>query len=146
MPLWRRHDDRPGRDAPAPVYNPAGTRRDDGLHTVSNIASYARRVDDQVRVVLHLPELDTGPLHDARLRFVAGDQRFGVPATVTPASPGVIVTAQAGGDRLGDSVWQLVLVGAGGETTWRLEARLLARPGQPVALLPGPAPKTHRRP
>jgi hypothetical protein len=146
MPRWRRTtDDRSGRDTPAPVYNPAGGRRDDGLHTVSNIASYARRVGDQVLVVLHLPEVDVAAAREARLRFVSGESRFGVPATTAPATPGLTVTASAPGDGLGDAVWQLVLVGADGDQTWRLEARLLAAAGQPVALLPGPAPKTHQR-
>lgn len=137
-----RHGERSRAGEPSPVYNPAGSRRDAGTRVVSNISSYARRVEDRVLVVLHVPGLSAMAAGDVRLRFVSGEEHFGVPASVTPASPGLIVTAQADADLLGDRLWRLVLVSRDRESTWKLEARLLAKAGQPVALLPGPAPRS----
>jgi hypothetical protein len=107
-----------------------------------HLLSWARRADDQVeaRVVLTRAGLDPGPvvieLSDAgRVLLAAGE--------VSPG--GTVVAFRVDGSELGRTAWQLaVRTDAGAPVAVR--ARLLAAPGQPVALLSGSPPDTRMRP
>jgi hypothetical protein len=120
---------------------------------IEAVASYARRADDVVRVVLVLPDDLRDVAGDAltsrrvwlRLRHSAdGEHRAArVPARVTPGDrPRLDVDVPAA--ELAPGVWNLALrLGKGGPLV-QLEARLLVTDTtvQPLALLAGPQPLT----
>jgi hypothetical protein len=113
--------------------NPLGT---------DHLMSWARRDDDRVEVqaVLARAGLDQGPVvvelsHDGRVLQATGEVSSG----------GRVVSFSVEGSELGRSAWQIA-VRAGAEETVGLRARLLAAPGQPVALLSGSPPDTRMPP
>ena len=111
---------------------------DKGDRAVELSASYAHRVGEDIRVVLQLADemsFESPP----DLRLEAGRRR--VHAATTPLSMATALEARVPAARLRPGVWQLALVGPEGVVTG-LEARLLHSRRQPVALLPGPTPRT----
>lgn len=112
---------------------------------VDELLSFAHRVGDEVRVTLRLTDgnIEAGP---ARVRLVNDRRRFEVDGAVTSESDGTVLTFTAPQDKLRRAVWRVALRPANGERFQRAQARLLATPAQPVALLPGPTPATRMTP
>ena len=55
------------------------------------------------------------------------------------------MTVSAPGPRLAAGLWRIAVRVDDAETFTRVDARLLVRRGQPIALIPGPAPDTRMR-
>jgi hypothetical protein len=102
--------------------------------------SFAYRDGDDVEVTLRMPEADI-PTTEAHVRLRAGRRSFSAPADVATDQEGVTVTFNAPSATLRRAVWDLAIQPPSGEAL-HVQGRLLARPGQPVALLPGPVPTT----
>jgi hypothetical protein len=100
--------------------------------------SYARRTGTQVRIVLRLEE----PLPASRvsLRLHSGRRVVEVPAAVDDPAGRPRLEALVDKSRLRGATWRLRLDDGTGETS--VEARLVFRAGQPIALVPGPEPAT----
>src|SRR4051794_22376602 len=118
-----------------------------GVQAVETIASYANQVEGVVNLVLHLPEGADGaegPLGSAatlRLRRANRGPAVTAPATTTPAEGGALLESHIGADQLPPGVWRMWLRPAADAPEIRLQARLLTSRKQPIALLPGPAPR-----
>ena len=110
--------------------------------SVDETLSFAHRAGGEVRVRLRVPagSLAAGP---SAVRLSAGRRTSGSPPTSPPTSRGSPSTSPLPAPGCG----------GGGSGPWRsargrtppavsVEARLLARRDQPVALLPGPVPST----
>ena len=109
--------------------------------TVDETLSFAHRAGGEVRVRLRLPAgtLQAGP---AAVGLGVGRKGFQVPADVTTDEQGATVDFAAPGARLRQRVWSLAVHPSPDAPAVPVEARLLARRDQPVALLPGPVPTT----
>jgi hypothetical protein len=106
--------------------------------TVELTASYARRAGAQVRLVLVLEEpIDSDQV---TLRLVSGRRSVEVATTVHDAAGRPRLEAVVDKARLRGATWRLQIDDGGGRTP--VEARLVFRPGQPIALVPGPEPTT----
>jgi hypothetical protein len=125
--------------------------------TVELSASYAHRTGEDIHVVLTLTD-DVPADTAARLQLRAGRKVVRVAATPTvPAAPatagdpgdaagtdgsaGLVLDARVPAAELRPGVWSVGLVGSDGAVT-PVEARLLNSRKQPIALLPGPVPRT----
>ncbi len=116
--------------------------------TLELSASYAHRVGDDLHVVLQLadgladglagPPSADGPVH---LELRAGKKVVRVP--VTSRDGALDATVPSAGLRPG--LWRLALTGVEGSAR-PVQARLLNSRKQPVALLPGPLPRTQLPP
>jgi hypothetical protein len=117
----------------------------DKLLQVDELTSFAHRVGDEVRVTLQLPygAVEAG---DVQVRLISDRRRFEVAGTVASDADATVVTFAAPQEQLGRPVWRLALRPSGAERFQRVQARLLARTSQPVALLPGPVPATRMAP
>lgn len=111
---------------------------------VDELLSYAVRSGDGIRVRLHLRGSDLAP-GAATVRLRSGRRTLEAAATLERGDTGALLDLTATGVR-GPRAWRLVLRPAGGGPPIPLEARLLAAPDRPVALLPGPAPATEMPP
>jgi hypothetical protein len=98
-------------------------------------------VADGIRVILVLPDVAV-PGPDAVLRLRSGKKGFRREATVVASDGAAVVDATVGPRRWGRAPWQLAVRLDQDGRFLPVEARLLVAPGQPVALLPGPAPAT----
>jgi hypothetical protein len=114
------------------------------LH-VDELVSYAHRAGDEVRVSLRLANGAVAP-GAVEVRLVNDRRKFEVSGNATAENDATVVTFSAPQERLGRAVWRLAVRGTGGEKFHRVEARLLAKGSQPVALLPGPTPTTRMAP
>lgn len=112
------------------------------VETVETIASYARRAGNGVRLVLHLPDVQGGEGAEAQIRLTSGRGSVRANATVTAAIPGVHIETTIPAKRLPPSVWRIAVRLDSEGPFRRVQARLLTSRTQPIALLPGPAPKT----
>lgn len=120
--------------------------------TVDLPASYAHRAGDDIHVVLALSD-DVPADSAARLQLRAGRKIVRVPATASDPAPfpgdgagldgaaGLVLDARVPSADLRPGVWSVGLVGSDGAVT-PVEARLLNSRKQPIALLPGPVPRT----
>jgi hypothetical protein len=125
--------------------------------TVELSASYAHRAGDDIHVVLSLAD-EVPADAAARLQLRAGRKVVRVPATPTepavsaaadgldqsdaPEAPsGLVLDARVPAADLRPGVWSVGIVGTDGAVT-PVEARLLNSRKQPIALLPGPVPRT----
>ena len=109
---------------------------------VDPLYSYARRVGDDVKVVL---VLDSGgePVESGEVLRLRDGEMVQVPVTVTPTGDDLArVEALVPGARLGDGTWRMKLVDPTGTERRNLQTRVLVRAGMPVALLPGRPPRT----
>lgn len=119
---------------------------------IESTMSYARRVGDQVKVVITLPDALQSTVGRGLtrkrvwLRFRhqvdEGHSTLRAPVTVDDSGDKPVLVAEIAAAELPPSVWNLALrVGAGdGGTVVPLEARLLISDRQPIALLAGPRP------
>jgi hypothetical protein len=110
-------------------------------YEVAVATSHARRVGDEVYLLLELLDADL-PTGDAEMRLVLGERRAKVPATVSAPGSGVLVACTVPAHVRGRGAWHLALRPAGATSFKRIDARLIVHRDQPVAVLPGPAPKT----
>lgn len=110
---------------------------------VDELLSFAVGTGDTIRVHLRLRD-DTIAPGSAVVRLRAGRRTHDAPAKLVSDDLGTLLTCEAPRD-LGRQPWQLVLRRPDEEPR-KLQARLLAAPGQPVALLAGPAPATEMSP
>ncbi|HET7387632.1 MAG TPA: hypothetical protein VFJ19_13325 [Nocardioidaceae bacterium] len=121
---------------------------------VDATASHARRVEGAVHVVLALPEASfAGPQVRLRMRADSGRRGPGrrtravrVDAALSPQATGQVLEASVPTHRLRGDIWRMAIRPTPGEPVVRLRARLLVKAGQPVALLPGKAPRTRMPP
>ena len=113
---------------------------------VGLLDSVAWREEGRVHVVLDLPALQgLSSGQDVAVRFRDGERRVRRPATLTSTERGGSVTVSAPGPRLAAGLWRIAVRVDDAETFTRVDARLLVRRGQPIALIPGPAPETRMR-
>jgi hypothetical protein len=110
--------------------------------------SWARRSDDQVSVCLALPDTASASgLTEVELADAADtSRRLSARAEVATGEAGVVVSFSVPHSSLSGSMWQLAGRSSSTGGSVPIEARLLAPPGAPVALLPGPTPHTRLRP
>lgn len=108
---------------------------------VELVSSYAYRDGDDVRLVMDLPGQQSAGT-SMTIRFRNGERGFRRPVTVVSSSQGVRLEVAVPARRLGRQVWALAIQPDEGGPFVRLQARLLAKPDQPVALLTGPVPTT----
>jgi hypothetical protein len=111
------------------------------IERVDIAASYARRLDDEVQLVLLLPDAEPGP-GPVVVRLRDGGRTLKHPATIGLVPGGARLEMVAPAQKLGRGVWRLAVRTRPDAAFTRIEARLLTGRGQPVALLPGPAPET----
>ena len=106
--------------------------------------SWARGSGELVSVHLRLADatLDAG-IWVVELLGETG--RLSQSAEVTAGPGAVEVDFTVARRALGRSAWVLLIRSGTATRPLRVEARLLAAPGRPVALLPGPAPTTRMR-
>ena len=107
--------------------------------------SWAQRVGADVRVRLLLPgaPMEAGP---AEVELSDGDgATLRARAEATVVEGALTLLFDVAQSALGAAPWHLALRSPDGVAT-PVAARLLAAPGLPVALLPGPAPRTRLRP
>ena len=107
-------------------------------------ASYAHRAGDDIHVVLQLAD-ETALDAAAQLQLRAGRKVVRTPATSTYTPGGRVLDARVPAADLRPGVWRLGLVDAG-QGVQPVEARLLNARRQPIALLPGPTPRTELAP
>jgi hypothetical protein len=108
---------------------------------VELVSSYAYRDGDDVRLVMDVPDQQVAGT-SVTMRFRSGERVFRRPANAVSSSRGVRLEAAVPARRLGRQVWALAIQPDEGGPFLRLQARLLAKPDQPVALLTGPVPTT----
>jgi len=110
--------------------------------SVDETRSLAYRENGQVHLVVHLTDPDVVP-GDVVARFRHDQRKFKKPARVTAVEGGgatLELSVPAG--RLGRVPWFLAVQQADGGPFVRVQTRVLSHPDLPVALLPGPPPRT----
>ncbi len=110
---------------------------------VDPLLSYARRIGDDLKVVLVVGPDDEPVAPDVVLRLRDAEKVVDQPVTVTSldgrrARVEAAIPAQA----LPEGTWKMKLVGPPGTERRNLQTRVLLRSGMPVALLPGRPPRT----
>jgi hypothetical protein len=108
---------------------------------VDETASYAQRAGKLVRLVLQVPG-EALPPGEVVVRLRSADDMVRCRATVRELDSCAMLEASVPARRLGGAVWHLAVRPEAGADFVRVRARLLAKPGQPVALMPGPTPRT----
>ena len=111
---------------------------------VDELNSYASRTGGTVTVQVRLRGSDL-PAAPATVRLRAGRRTHDLEAQVTREGADAEVRFTVAAD-LGRHAWQLVLRPPSVDQPVPIQARLLAAPDQPVALLPGPKPATEMPP
>lgn len=112
-----------------------------GVHTVEAIGSYANRVEGAVHLVLQLPGVPSVTEPTLRLRRPKGGATVQVPATSSAITEGTLLEADIDAAALPPGMWHMWLRSGPDQVETRLQARLLTS-RQPIALLPGPAPRS----
>jgi hypothetical protein len=107
--------------------------------------SWARRDGDSVSIHLSFVGrvLEPGP---AVVELVSPSGRLRSSAVVTTIEDGTVADVAVPQSELGRSTWRLGIQASGDTRFVAVDARLLAAPTLPVALLPGPAPTTRMPP
>ena len=115
-----------------------------GALIVDERLSWARSAGDAVSVHLRLPgaALTAGAVG---VELVSAGHRLRSTAEVTVGDGAVTVVLDVPRSELGRSTWRVMIQARPDAGFVPVEARLLAAPGAPVALLPGPAPSTRMR-
>ena len=104
---------------------------------INEVSSLAYRDGEHVHVRLHLADTGWQP-GPVPVRLVTQDRRFRAEGVVSPADDGVRLEVALPVRRLRRDVWSFSVQSAPDAPFVRLQVRLLAKPGRPVALLPGP--------
>jgi hypothetical protein len=114
-------------------------------YAVDEQLSWARSSGDAVSVHLRLPgtSLAAGA---ARVQLVSAGVRLRSTAEVTVGDGAVEVVLDVPRLELGSSAWRVLIQARPDAGFVPVETRLLAAPGAPVALLPGPSPSTRMLP
>lgn len=117
-------------------------------YLLDETASYARRSNGSVLLVLRMSLDEPLDVPEARLRFSDGERQVRTRARLRRTGESVVVLeADVPAARLTPGTWRLALRPGPDESWTPLQARLLVpSPGQPVALLPGPEPRTRMAP
>ena len=112
---------------------------------VDETLSWARRSGAEVIIHLRLPDagLEAGA---AGVELVSTDGRLRSTADVTATDGAAEVRLKVPHSELRSSTWQVTVQLPSSTRFVPVEARLLAAPAIPVALLPGPPPSTRMRP
>lgn len=113
----------------------------EGPLAVETISSYARRVEDQVRVVLHLPGLDYSGQDEIAVRFKGRHGTVVGEARATIAGPGTLLVTEVPARSLPPGIWRVAVRPTPEARFRRADARLMTSSSQPIALLGGPAPR-----
>ena len=107
---------------------------------VGILDSLAWRSEGEVRVALHLPTVETGG--EVEVRFRTGNRRVRRPGTTRAFQRGTMVEVSAPAQRLAGGTWRIAVRWGDAKAFTPVEARLLVRRGQPIALLAGAPPRT----
>jgi hypothetical protein len=112
---------------------------------VDETLSYAYRRGTDLHVVVQLAEtdLDEGT---AVVRFRHQDRKFKMGGTVSSSGAGHRLEVVVPARRLGRVPWRMAVRSGTGTSFRRVDARVVAHPRRPAALLPGPAPRTALKP
>jgi hypothetical protein len=116
-----------------------------GALEIDERLSWARRDGDAVSLHLRLPGAVLQP-GTASMELVGSGGRLRTPAVVTADEGTTIVVVTVPQLELGRATWRLTIQASSSTRFVPIEARLVAAPGCPVALLPGPAPATRMSP
>lgn len=109
---------------------------------VDPLLSYARRVGDDVEVILEVEGDPPGGGSEASLRLLSGDTMEQA-ASVTVSGPGRFrLELRIPESRLEGRTWRMRLLDQARPEPRNLQTRLLVRAHVPVALLPGRVPST----
>lgn len=122
--------------------------QNDAQETVELVSSYARRSGGDLTLVVRLPELDqvSEPDVEVLLRGRRGRVRITGTLIREPGRPGSLLRASAPLRTVRPDVYRLSMRPASGGDFRRLQTRLLTSRKVPVALLPGPTPRTRMQP
>ena len=113
----------------------------DGPLHVDELASFARRDGDQIRVVLRVAADPDLQAEQAFVRFQGPDSAARAAAVVTPDGDAYRVEARVPEVDLGVGVWRLKFRPSQ-QPLRNLQTRLVIADGIPLALLPGRSPDT----
>ena len=108
---------------------------------VELVTSYAYRDGDSIKLVMDLPGFTT-TADEIGVQLRRGKQVRRVQGAASSTALGTRLDVVVPGRALGRRAWRLAIQ-ADGDADYRpIQARLLARQAQPVALLTGPVPTT----
>lgn len=113
--------------------------------TVDERLSWARRTASEIEVVLRLPDADLAP-GATQVRLGRGAETLRVDGEVRGDDGAAVVSFAVPRVSLDGAARRIRIQASADGRAVAVAARLLARPGQPVALLPGPAPTTRMPP
>jgi hypothetical protein len=108
---------------------------------VESVSSYAYRKKGRVHIVMQVDGHEV-PGGSVTVRLVNGTETLRRTAAVSPTENGAILKLVVPRRRLGPQAWALSIRPVEPGPFVPLQARLLAKGGQPVALLTGPRPTT----
>ncbi len=109
--------------------------------SVDPLLSYARRLGEDIKLVLVVDTSDEAVAADVALRLHA-DEAVDQPVSVTPLSESrTRIEAVVPAGTLAEGTWRMKLISPDDERT-NLQTRVLIRSGMPIALLPGRPPDT----
>lgn len=118
------------------------------VETVGFVLSYARRSGKDLTLVIQLPNVTEIDSPDVQLRLRGQRDTARIAGTLTkdPDRPGAMLRARVPARSVKPDVYRIAMRPASGGEFGRIQARLLVGRAQPVALLPGPAPRTKMQP
>ena len=114
----------------------------EGLQRVDLVGSYARRSGTSVQLILRLPDRRQPPASTVRVRLKGQRRTARTTAQVSTDGPDGTVELRASVDDLRPDIYRLAIQETPEGPFQRLEARLLTTRNRPIALLPGPVPRT----
>lgn len=103
--------------------------------------SLAWRESGRVHLVVHLGDADLAAAGKGLVRFRQQGRSFRRTALLEPGEDGTTLRVLVPVGHFNRQPWSIALRPAGTGPFRRLETRILARAGQPVALLPGQKPR-----
>jgi hypothetical protein len=103
--------------------------------------SLAWRENGRVHLLIHLGDADLAA-GKGLVRFRQQNHSFRRTALLEPGEGGTTLRVRVPARHFNREAWSIALRPVDAGSFRRLETRILARAGQPVALLPGPKPKS----